>query len=137
MSKYNITFNGKSYAIDKSSLADAIASLETALSGLESGGANLITFTINVNGVYYNEYQMEEGMTWGEWIDSPYNTGVEWDNGEISKFYYNDAFCIDGKGSNDGITYIMTASHEDGLYDMDPPTLTDPIYHERCTYDFY
>ena len=30
---------------------------------------NLITFTID--GV---EYQAEEGMTWGEWVDTPYNT---------------------------------------------------------------
>lgn len=34
------------------------------------GGGSLITFT--VDGV---EYQAEEGMTWGEWVDSEYNTG--------------------------------------------------------------
>lgn len=34
---------------------------------MQSGG-NLITFTIN-----NTEYQAEEGMTWGEWVDSEYN----------------------------------------------------------------
>jgi hypothetical protein len=31
--------------------------------------ANLITFTISGT-----EYQAEEGMTWGEWLESEYNT---------------------------------------------------------------
>ena len=30
----------------------------------------MITFTINDT-----EYQAEEGMTWGEWVESNYNTG--------------------------------------------------------------
>ena len=33
------------------------------------GGANMIAFTIDGT-----EYQAEEGMTWGEWCDSEYNT---------------------------------------------------------------
>ena len=33
------------------------------------GGGNIITFAID--GI---EYQAEEGMTWGEWIESEYNT---------------------------------------------------------------
>ena len=34
----------------------------------EGGGSSLITFTINGT-----EYQAEEGITWGEWVDSEYN----------------------------------------------------------------
>ena len=56
----------------------AMNSLPTGVSGIPSGwtvvndgeesGGNLITFTVdNV------EYQAEEGMTWNEWLDSPYN----------------------------------------------------------------
>lgn len=36
--------------------------------GEESGGGNLITFTIDGT-----EYQAEEGMTWSEWVGSEYN----------------------------------------------------------------
>ena len=35
------------------------------------GGVTLITFTIGGT-----EYQAEDGMTWGEWCDSEYNTGT-------------------------------------------------------------
>lgn len=35
---------------------------------MRGGGSSLITFT--VDGV---EYQAEEGMTWGEWVDSEYD----------------------------------------------------------------
>lgn len=34
-----------------------------------ASAVSLITFTI-----YSVEYQAEEGMTWGEWVDSEYNT---------------------------------------------------------------
>lgn len=40
------------------------------LAASHTGGSNLITFTIDTR-----EYQAEEGMTWGEWVDSEYNTG--------------------------------------------------------------
>lgn len=35
-----------------------------------AGSVTLITFTINGT-----SYQAEEGMTWGEWVNSSYNTG--------------------------------------------------------------
>ena len=35
---------------------------------MPSGGGSIITFTVN-----RTEYQAEEGMTWGEWVDSEYN----------------------------------------------------------------
>ena len=56
-----------------------MTSLPSGNSGIPSGwtvyndgeapGGNLITFTIDET-----EYQAEEGMTWGEWVDSEYNT---------------------------------------------------------------
>ena len=42
---------------------------------------NLITFTVNGT-----EYQAEEGMTWGEWVDSEYNSKL----GEKERFRVND-----------------------------------------------
>ena len=57
-----------------------MTSLPSGNSGIPSGwtvyndgeapGGNLITFTIDET-----EYQAEEGMTWGEWVDSEYNDG--------------------------------------------------------------
>lgn len=43
----------------------------TGVNGIPSGWSvvNAITFTIGGT-----EYQAEEGMTWGEWVDSEYNT---------------------------------------------------------------
>lgn len=46
------------------------------------GGTNLISFTIDGT-----KYEAEDGMTWGEWIESDYNT---------AGFYeYNDRVVID------------------------------------------
>ena len=50
-----------------------MTSLPTGASGIPSGwtvvnSGDLITFTIDGT-----EYQAEEGMTWGEWVDSEYN----------------------------------------------------------------
>lgn len=59
----------------------AMTSLPTGVSGIPSGwtvvddgedSGGLITFTID--GV---EYQAEEGMTWGEWVNSEYNVNGE------------------------------------------------------------
>ena len=49
MSKYNITFKGKKYEIDKSLLADTIANLEAAFS--ELSGGNEITWDGNTEGL--------------------------------------------------------------------------------------
>ena len=48
-------------------IGDINSVLESIISG--GGSVQLITFTISSI-----EYQAEEGMTWGEWIDSAYNT---------------------------------------------------------------
>ena len=37
-------------------------------------GSNLITFIVNGT-----EYQAEEGMTWGEWVDSEYNVNRDFE----------------------------------------------------------
>ena len=56
-----------------------MTTLPTGTSGIPSGwtvvndgGGDLITFAINET-----EYQAEEGMTWGEWINSEYNVNSE------------------------------------------------------------
>ena len=56
-------------------IGDRIGDVEGALDKIieiqnKLVGVTLISFTINDN-----EYQTEEGMTWGEWVDSEYNTG--------------------------------------------------------------
>lgn len=70
----------------------AMNNLRTGVNGIPSGwivvndgeesGGNLITFTIDDT-----EYQAEEGMTWGEWVDSEYNTkgdfGVDLNNDNL------------------------------------------------------
>ena len=43
--------------------------LESIING--GGSATLITFTIDGT-----EYQAEEGMTWEQWVDSEYNSGI-------------------------------------------------------------
>lgn len=59
-------------------------------------GPELITFTI-----IGKSYQAEEGMTWGEWVNSDYNTGG---------FYSNNNFIYD----TSGIT-VLTSTHSNVL----------------------
>jgi hypothetical protein len=65
-------------------------------------GVTLITFTVDAT-----EYQGEEGMTWGEWIDSEYNV--------------NRRFSIEEFGTSiiesDSYSYVGTA--EDFVYASD------------------
>ena len=70
----------------------AMTSLPTGTNGIPSGwtvyndgeepGGNLITFTVDGT-----EYQAEEGMTWGVWCNSSYNTLNCFVSG--SRVYYN------------------------------------------------
>ena len=74
-SGYKVVVNGVEYGVDSTKMADAVAELGSVFSDLveqsaESGGDNLITFTIDGT-----TYKAEEGMTWGEWVESEYNTG--------------------------------------------------------------
>ena len=75
---------GKDYftSEEKAELVEEIAEfvtgdIETALDriiaiqeSLIGGGISLISFTISGT-----SYQAKEGMTWGEWVESEYNTG--------------------------------------------------------------
>ena len=74
---YSTYFSGTPYIYVPSSLIDAYKSatnwtyFASYFSSIESLGGNLITFTIEDV-----EYQAEEGMTWGEWVESDYNTNT-------------------------------------------------------------
>ena len=51
------------------SQAELIEQIIAALNEKFGSGASIITFTIEGT-----NYQAEEGMTWGEWVESKYNT---------------------------------------------------------------
>lgn len=53
-----------------------------------SAAKPLISFTISENGTI-KTYQAEEGMTWGEWVESDYNTDG-YINGE--GYIFNDGY---------------------------------------------
>jgi hypothetical protein len=53
-----------------------------------SGGVELISFTIDGD-----HYEAEAGMTWGEWIESSYNTGGFTCSGDNSKVYTSNNLC--------------------------------------------
>jgi hypothetical protein len=67
----------------------AMTSLPTGTNGIPSGwtvvnDGDLITFTINGT-----EYRAEKGMTWGEWVNSEYNT---------SGYFVNGTFVVTAMG---------------------------------------
>ena len=49
-----------------------------------SGEGDLITFTIDET-----EYQAEEGMTWGEWVNSEYNVNKDFEIDFDNSIGYN------------------------------------------------
>lgn len=67
---------------------------------LDNGGNSLIEFTINGT-----PYQAEEGMTWGEFVESEYNNGdfetVEWEIDEPIKFIYYKGRQLKIEGGDD------------------------------------
>lgn len=76
----------------------------SAIESLGDSGGKIITFTID--GVVY---QAEEGMTWTEWCDSPYNTdGFLLQVGYIRNFsvYGGAVVCF-----NDGQTYVNATTN--------------------------
>lgn len=93
-----------------SSYFSTIESLGSGDNG-ESGGesdSTIITFTIG--GV---EYQAEEGMTWGEWVESGYNSDNYYADSNI--YSSSGLAYIDGVTSDDTIistNYILTTSGE-------------------------
>lgn len=88
-----------------------MTSLPTGPSGIPSGwtvvndgedSVNLITFTIDGT-----EYQAEEGMTWGEWVDSEYNVNRSF---EINPFDNSIAY---------GSRYRYVGTEADYVYASD------------------
>jgi hypothetical protein len=67
--------NGKWALADAPSVgADSLGDIEAALDGIIAIQEELMTvkITFEVDGI---QYTAAEGMTWGEWLDSDYNTG--------------------------------------------------------------
>lgn len=58
------------FASDGAGVDDYYRCLGQSVRGVVTPTRNLITFTINST-----SYQAEEGMTWGDWVNSSYNTG--------------------------------------------------------------
>lgn len=73
----------------------------------------LITFTIE--GV---EYQAEEGMTWGEWCDSEYNTDGYWISGGYDDTLVSSDFIrvLDNEGNT---LHKDAPIEENGVYDIE------------------
>lgn len=68
-----------------------LGDINSILESIINSSPNIITFTI-----MDIEYQAEEGMTWGEWVDSKYNT---------TDFYLSTRFSIlygEGESVHDG-----------------------------------
>lgn len=59
-------FSNRIFSIEGDDIVDPDAGGDDIGGG---GTGELITFTI-----IFDEYQAEDGMTWGEWVESPYNT---------------------------------------------------------------
>ena len=90
-----------------------MTSLLGGVSGIPNGWTvvnnvekNLITFTIG--GV---QYQAEEGMTWGEWVDSPFNTDgytIFYNNITTIDLIYIVADVLASDIIVEGETYVLT-----------------------------
>lgn len=99
----------------------AMTSLPTGYNGIPSGwtvvndgeesGGNLITFTINTT-----EYQAEEGMTWGEFIDSEYNTSGYFTSTPYDRVNYKGNTLIMGDLNNHSDVNITDLIVENGSY---------------------
>ena len=95
---YSAYFSGTPHIYVPASLITAYQSatnwtyFSSYFSSIESLGNNLITFTIDGS-----EYQAIEGMTWGEWIDSEYNT---------DDYYYTGSWFVSKEGPLWGSIYL-------------------------------
>ena len=103
----NLKYNGSNVAGTDSVVIDGVYSIDNV---------TLINFT-----VYGDSYQAEENMTWGNWIESDYNTspaaGV---SGSITNDGYYIYYLIDGVG--EGVVYDPTETQ--GAGDPGFPGLT-------------
>ena len=124
----NITYNGANTNASLTNVQDAIEELYTM-----SEAKPIITFTIDGN-----TYQAEEGMTWGKWISSNYNTigfkvglysetqvftsdckGVTYDNN-----YGNGVYTTETIKQGD---VVITLSHEPTSPSCSAPTPVVPV----------
>jgi hypothetical protein len=73
---YSASFSGTPYIYVPTSLVDAYKSATnwTYFSSYIVGYDNTITFTIKHTDGSVKTYQAKEGMSWGEWVNSEYNT---------------------------------------------------------------
>ena len=84
-----------------------------------TGEANLITFYVNANGNEYHEYKAEEGMTWGQWVGSKYDTGYQFGfDGNVDG---TGVFVADDDGvyvdRDDGMRYLLQ-NYDDSLLEV-------------------
>lgn len=72
-------------------------------------GVNIITFTLE-----NTEYQAEEGMTWGEWVESEYNTGYYYISNDFV-YFYNGDIVIDSNYRHVKSTFIVNSDEVYGV----------------------
>jgi hypothetical protein len=81
-------------------LGDVPRITEEEFYNLDNGGNSMIEFTINGT-----PYQAEEGMTWGEFVESEYNNGdfeiADWEIDEPIKFIYHKGRQLKIEGGSD------------------------------------
>ena len=76
---YNIFLNGGGYYLKVTKLQNTeFATVDECANAFNPTTIQLISFTTT-----YHSLQAEEGMTWGEWINSSYNDGAFYASGEF------------------------------------------------------
>ena len=93
-----------SYA-DNSNLADGDFKVEFGDIGLTystvDNGLGLINFSYNGENMDYDNLVAEEGMTWGEWVESDYNTVGAFINGRC--VYFDENYPVEMTSKDDVI----------------------------------
>jgi hypothetical protein len=102
----DVTINYATTAYVDGLIGDINSVLESIING--GGSVSLITFT--VEGV---KYQAEEGMTWGEFIDSAYNTSGYFTYSN-NKVYYTGHYIHDNRDGSE--VYSTDLIEENGSY---------------------
>ena len=90
-----------------------ISNTETVLVLNADGTVATISFTIDGT-----EYKALEGMTWGEWVESEYNTGGFYVGG------YSKSMGDSGYAITNAERYVVRLNHKD-VYSKDVITATD------------
>lgn len=106
--------------IDLQKIYNEVKDLDVLIDELQSkfiiSGPTIITFSID----NFGEYRAEEGMTWGEWVESEYNTDGYY-VGSVP--VYGDVICIK---DSDSYTWKLMMPSAD-LVDLWEVTPTDII----------